>query len=148
MFAARPCAVPGKGQHVCRGAALAACKACFSVATALSGCAAAAVLGDLLSRITDSHYTLPVPCYSAVTVTARTAVLLAHAACNRRFVDWEGRSWWRRAFSLVTAPLVLLMHATNPSLEPGAFAKKALEVIIASLPQACCLVTEQAVCAT
>ena len=44
MFAARPCSVPGKGQHVCRVAALAARKACFGAATALSGCAAAAVL--------------------------------------------------------------------------------------------------------
>ena len=46
MFAARPCMLPGKGQHVCRGAALAARNTCFGAATALSGCAAAAVLGD------------------------------------------------------------------------------------------------------
>ena len=45
MFAARACTVPGKGQHVCRTATLAARNACIDMATALSGCAAAAVAG-------------------------------------------------------------------------------------------------------
>ena len=69
MFAARPCSVPGKGRHVCRGAALAARKACFGAATALSGCAAAAVLQDVTSMRQRQPLALRLwACLSAVTL--------------------------------------------------------------------------------
>lgn len=41
-------------------------------------------------------------------------------AAVHSFVDWEGCSWWRKAAAVATAPIVLAMHATNPSLELGA----------------------------
>ena len=63
------------------------------------------------------------PCVDCARTAEAAPVSCPHTP--GRFVDWEGRSWWRRAFSAVTAPLVLLMHATNPSLELGALAERA-----------------------
>ena len=70
--------------------------------------------------------------HSDIAVRASGAVL--NCAAPGRFVDWEGRGWWRRVFSVLTAPLVLLMHATNPSLELGAPVEKGVSGLRSCAP--------------